>query len=233
MGLGITFNDIPKMSGGLWPEGTFLVKMNEGEVRYSATEKRMIWVNFVGDGEGVEGRQGFENIVIGVRQGDYAGKVTWDDPEADQNPETWKLFGPSKWKELLEACAFVGLESMDPSDHKVQEDLIARLPGSQCLVEIYNTTQKTGDYKGTEQNNFRFHKIGSRKIGVKGKSPMATAPLAAPPATPKPVAPSAPVQKEESADPGDKLIDCPVPGCEEKVPASKLGQHIAVCPAKK
>jgi len=224
MGLGITFNDIPKMSGGLWPEGIWMANIGDAEIRYSAMEKRMIWVNFQGEGDEVEGRQGFENIVLGVLNGDYGGKVTYDDPEANTNAETWKLFGPSKWKELLEAANTVGLDSIDPSDHKSQETLVAGLPGGKVLVEVYNTIQKTGDYKGTEQNNFRFYKIGARKVGPKGKRPMQAAPMSPPSA---PVAPVA-APKVEAAPAGEVvMVNCPK--CKQDIPSNEFGPHVMSC----
>jgi len=232
MGLGISFSDIPKLTGGLWPEGKWLITFAEAEKRHSSNLKLMTWVNFVGDTEEVKGRQGFHNFVFGVQEGDYKseeypeGRVTWTDLDAVLDERTWKepwLMGPKHFNALLEACSFVGLDSMDPSDPVVLEKVIALLAGQKCVVEVYNTTQKKGDYKGTEQNNFRFEKVGAR-VGPKGKSPVQAAPMSPPSA---PVV--APAPKVEAAPAGEVvMVNCPK--CKQDIPSAEFGPHVMACP---
>ena len=183
----ITDKDIPKVSGGLLPEGILMSEGVEMSVVYSANQKRMIKIQFrVEEPESAQGRVGFNNFVLGSDT----------DLEANQDVETWKNFGPSLYKEQLHAANYAGLGSINYADHKTQEDLCAQYTGTKFLVECYNTKQKGGDYDGTEQNNFRYHKIGTRAVGLKadGTKTVATAPMApvAPVAAAAPAVPATP-----------------------------------------
>ena len=182
MAITVTDQDIPKVAGGLLPEGILLCEGVEMEVTYSANGKRMIKIQFkVEEPEAAYGRFGFNNFVLG----------TETDLDADQDVETWKNFGPSLYKEQLHAANYTGLGSINYADHKTQDDLCVAYPGTKFLVECYNTKQKGGDYDGSEQNNFRYHKIGTKAVGLKGAKPMQSAPMSAPPKAPIPPAPPA------------------------------------------
>lgn len=205
----ITDKDIPKVSGGLLPEGVLMVEGVEMEVVYSANQKRMIKIQFrVEEPEGATGRVGFNNFVLGSDT----------DLEANTEVETWKNFGPSLYKEQLHAANYAGLGSINYADHKTQEDLCAQYAGTKFLVECYNTKQKGGDYDGTEQNNFRYHKIGTRAVGLKadGVKTVKTAPMApvAPVAAPVPVTPPVPSVPATPAATAEANIHCDM--CEKR-----------------
>jgi len=221
----VTDKDIPKVSGGLLPEGILMVEGVEMSVLYSQNGKRMIKIQFrVEEPEDAVGRVGFNNFVLGSDT----------DPEANTDLETWKNFGPSLYKEQLHAANYAGLGGINYADHKTQEDLCAQYAGTKFLVECYNTKQKGGDYDGTEQNNFRYHKIGTRAVGLKGAATktVKTAPMApvqAPAAPAPPAAAPAPAPPVPDSAPAAPVVELPCGNCGKSFPATEFKAHVNAC----
>ncbi len=220
----VTDKDIPKVSGGLLPEGVLMVEGVEMSVVYSGNDKRMIKIQFrVEEPEGVVGRVGFNNFVLGSDT----------DLEANMDTETWKNFGPSLYKEQLHAANYANLGSINYADHGTQEELCHQYAGAKFLVECYNTKQKGGDYEGTEQNNFRYHKIGTRAVGLKadGTKTVATAPMApkeftqvaAPVAVAAPPPPSGATAVEAPAG------TIPCGNCNQQFAVAEFAAHVQEC----
>ncbi len=221
MSIIVTDGDIPKVTGGLLPEGILQCEGVEMSILYSANEKRMIKIQFrVDEPEGAQGRVGFNNFVLGSDS----------DPHANTDVETWKNFGPSLFKEQLHAANYANLGSINYADHQTQEDLCAQYPGTKFLVECYNTKQKGGDYDGTEQNNFRYHKIGTRAVGLKaeGAKTMAKPAMAAPPTPPAaPAAPATPAPAATAPAEEQVMIKCGI--CNLDVERSAYPEHVRGC----
>ena len=219
----VTDKDIPKVSGGLLPEGILMVEGVEMSVLYTQNGKRMIKIQFRVEEPGdAVGRVGFNNFVLGSDT----------DPEANTDLETWKNFGPSLYKEQLHAANYAGLGGINYADHKTQEDLCAQYAGTKFLVECYNTKQKGGDYDGTEQNNFRYHKIGTRAVGLKGAATKTVKPAPmAPVSAPAPVA-AAPPSVAAPAPPvpdSAPVVELPCGNCGKSFPATEFKAHVNAC----
>jgi len=212
----MTFDDIP--DSAVWPNGMYQVRGEELKWAHANNGKLMARVQWKADQpEEWAGNMGFNNFVIG------------DDEDLEgARSNTWKKFGPRKFKEMLVA-AQMQLGNLNPCNPNDREKIAGLFPGVVFLAQATVTKQQEGDYAGTDQNNWSFYKVGTRetKLGDKGGRPIPKTPPAAPPSAPPPptAAPSPPSTPAPSNAPG--MITCP--GCKEQIAQADFAKHVNDC----